>query len=139
MGPVHGAQDSPLGLSVRQTRTCELESGGVYQGERQAEQRRELLDASAQLQDLLPEFRLRETRHLQTDHDCRRGPKPPSRRRARDAESRRDGHVSGALDKISEPIVIALLRAGHGRHAADHRPFAEAAQLLKQDAGRPSA
>ena len=44
-----------------------------------------------------------------------------------------------ALDKIPEPMVIALLRAGRGLHADDHRSLAHAAQLLKDDAGRPSA
>ena len=34
-----------------------------------------------------------------------------------------------------ESMVIALLRAGRGRHAGDHRPFAHAAQLLNDDAG----
>jgi hypothetical protein len=34
---------------------------------------REFLDASP-LQNLLPEFRLRELRHVQTDHDARRRP-----------------------------------------------------------------
>ena len=32
-------------------------------------------------------------------------------------------------------MVIALLRAGRGRHADDHRPFAEAAQLLQRMRG----
>jgi hypothetical protein len=35
-----------------------------------------LLDASPQLQDLLPEFRFGEVRHLQTDHDRRRCAEP---------------------------------------------------------------
>ena len=30
-------------------------------------------------------------------------------------------------------MVIALLRAGRGRHPDDHRPFAHAAQLLTDD------
>jgi hypothetical protein len=55
----------------------------VSQGQGQPEQRRELLDASPQLQDLLPEFRLREVRPLQTDHDPRSRAEPPTRRRAR--------------------------------------------------------
>jgi hypothetical protein len=42
------------------------------------------------------------------------------------------------VDEIPEAMVIALLRAGRGRHAADHRPFAYAAQLLKNNARRPS-
>jgi hypothetical protein len=39
---------------------------------RQPEQRRQLLDASAQFQDLLPWLRRREVRHIQTHHDRRR-------------------------------------------------------------------
>ena len=69
------------------------------------------VDASPRLQDLLPEFLLREVRHLQTDHDRRHRAEPPSRRRARDTEIHSDGQVPGALDKIPEPMVIALLRA----------------------------
>ena len=52
----------------------------------------------------------------------------------------RHSHVPGALDQIPEPMVIAVLRAGRGGHADDHRPFAQATQLLKEeDAGRRSA
>lgn len=134
MCPVHGAQESQLGVSVRQTLTGERESGGVSQGERQPEPCRELLDASPQRPTLLPAFLLREVRQLQSDHDRRRRAEPPSRRRARATEIRGDGQVPGAWDKIPEPRVIAWLRAGGGRHADDHRPFAEAAQLLKADA-----
>jgi hypothetical protein len=72
---------------------------------------------------------------LQTDYDRRRRAEPPTRRRARDTEIGGDGQVPGALDEIPEPIVIALLRAGRGRHADDHRSLAHAAQLLKDDAG----
>jgi hypothetical protein len=31
--------------------------------------------------------------------------------RARDAEARGDGHISGALDQIPEAVVVALLLA----------------------------
>jgi hypothetical protein len=58
------------------------------------------LDASPQLEDLLLEFQLREIRHIQTDHDRRRWAEPPTRRRARDAEVRGDGHVAGAVDQM---------------------------------------
>ncbi len=37
------------------------------------------------------------------------------------------------MDEIPEPMVIASLRAGPGRHADDHRPFAYPPQLLKED------
>jgi hypothetical protein len=77
--------------------------------------RRELLDASAQLQDLLSEFWLREVRHIQTDHDRRRRTQPATRRGARDAEVRGDGHVPGAVDEMPKAVVVALLRAGLGR------------------------
>ena len=46
-----------------------------------------------------------------------------------------DGQVPGALDRIPEPMVIALLRAGLGRDTDDRRPFGEPTQLLKEDAG----
>ena len=36
--------------------------------------------------------------------------------------------LSLALDEISKPVVVALLKASH---ADDHRPFADAAQLLE--------
>ena len=97
----------------------------------ESEQRRELLDASAQLQDLLSELRLREVATVQTDHDCRRRAQPATRRRAGDAEVRGDGDVAGAVDEMSKPVVVALLRAGRGRHGPDHRPFAHAAQLTR--------
>src|SRR5713101_4369779 len=51
-GPIDGAQDLYLGASVRETLFCEAKPGGSYQGQHEPEQRRELLDASAQLQDL---------------------------------------------------------------------------------------
>ena len=82
----------------------------MEQGQGQPEQRRELLDASPQRQDLLPEFRRREVRHFQTDHDPRRRVEPPTRRRARDSEIRRDGQVPGSLNEVSEPMVITSLR-----------------------------
>jgi hypothetical protein len=73
------------------------------------------LDASPQLEDLVSEFRLREVRHIQTHHDRRRHAEPPTCRRARDAEVRGDGHVAGAVDEMSKPVVVALLRASRGR------------------------
>jgi hypothetical protein len=39
-------------------------------------------------------------------------PEPPTNGRARDAEIRGDGHVAGASDEVSLPVVIALLRNG---------------------------
>jgi hypothetical protein len=43
------------------------------------------------------------------------------------------------LDEIPEPMVVALLRAGRGRDPDDHRPFADAAQLLRAMRQRPLA
>jgi hypothetical protein len=42
-------------------------------------------------------------------------------------------------DEIPQPVVIALLRPGRGRHRDDHWHSAHAAQLLEDDWGRPSA
>src|SRR5947208_16875069 len=72
VGPIRGAQDPRLGASVRQTLSREAKAGGAEQGQREPKQSRELLDAAPQLEDLLPEFRLREVRHIQTDDDRRR-------------------------------------------------------------------
>jgi hypothetical protein len=41
------------------------------------------------------------------------------------------------LDEIPKPVVVMLLRAGWSRHALDHQPFADAAQLLEDIAGCP--
>jgi hypothetical protein len=58
---------------------------------------------------------------------------PSTGRRAGDSEICGNGHVSGALDEIPKPVVIALLRAGRSRHSNNHRPFHHAAQLLEGD------
>jgi hypothetical protein len=95
--------------------------------------RRELPDPSPQLQDLLSELWLCEVGTIQTDHRRRRRAQPPTRRRARDAEIRGEGHVPGAVDEMPKAVVVALLRAGGGRHGHDHRRFPLAAQLLEDD------
>ena len=74
------------------------------------------MDAAPQFEDLLSELRLREIRHVQTDHDRRRRAQPATRGRARDAEVGRDGHVPGALDEMPKAMVVASLSAGRGRH-----------------------
>jgi hypothetical protein len=131
--PIHGAQDPPLGAPVRQTRSCEAELGGSEQGEGEPEQRRTLVDASPQLQDLRSELRLREVRNIRADHDLGRRAQPATRRRARHSEVRGDRHVPGALDKIPKPVVVALLQAGRRRHGNDDRLFPGGTQLLKHD------
>jgi hypothetical protein len=132
-GPIHGAQDPDLGRSVGQTLVRQRESRASKQGEGEPKECRELLDAAPQLQNLLSELRLSEVRTIQTDHDRWRGAKPPTRRRARDSAVRGDCDVPGALNEIPKPVVVALLRAGRGRHGDDHRPFSHAAQLLEDD------
>jgi hypothetical protein len=55
---------------------------------------------------------------------------------SRDTEIRGHRHVPGALDKIPEPMVMPLLRAGSGRHADDHRPKLTRS-ILEDTAGHP--
>jgi hypothetical protein len=102
--PFHGSQDPQLGASIGQPLARQCEPRRLQQGQHEPEQRRELLDASPEHQDPLWEFRLREVGHVQTDYDRRRGAKPPTSRRARDAEIRGDGHVAGASDEVSQPV-----------------------------------
>src|ERR1700676_979127 len=75
--------------------------------------------------------------HIQRDHNRRRRAQPATRRRARDAEVRGEDHVSGAVDEVLKPVVIALLRTARGRHGPDHRPLPPAAQLLENGGERP--
>ena len=51
--------------------SCEAKPGGAEQGQREPEQRRELLDVAPQLQDLQSEFRLSEVCNIQRNHDRR--------------------------------------------------------------------
>jgi hypothetical protein len=101
------------------------------QGEGEPKQCRELLYASPKLQNFLPEFRFLQVGDVQAHDDLRCPGEPPTGRRARDPEIRGDGPVSGALDEIPKPVVVALLQAPRGRHGDDHPPFAYAAQLLE--------
>ncbi len=91
-----------LGAFVWLTHSCEATPGGSSQGQREAEQRRELMDASPQLQDLLSELRLSEVRTIQTDHDRRCLAQPPPCRRARDSEIGGNAHVPGAFGRDAE-------------------------------------
>lgn len=76
-GPIHGAQDPQPGAPVRQTPYSKAKPRGSEQGQHEPEQRREFLDASPQLGDLLSEFGLSQVRNIQTDHDRRSRAKPP--------------------------------------------------------------
>ena len=79
------------------------------------EQRREFLNASVKLQDLLVECVLGQVRHVQPDHHGRRGAEPSSGRRLRHAQIRGDSRVPGAVNEFAQPMVGALLRTGR-RH-----------------------
>ena len=116
-------QDPQLGASVRQTRSCEAKPGGSEYGQREPEQRPELLDPSSELQHFLPELGLREFRTIQADHDRPRRAQPTTRRRARDSAIRSDGHIPGALNEMPKAVIVAALQAGRGWHGNDHPPF----------------
>ena len=133
-GTIHGSQDPHLGASVGQTLVRQHESRASQQGERESNECRELLHASAKLQNFLLEFRRSKVRDVQAHHDLRCLAEPPTGRRARDPEIRGDSDVPGALDEISKPVVVALLRAC--RHGDDHPPFAYTAQLHDGVSGR---
>ena len=66
-----------------------------------------------------PMFRFGEVGDVKT-HDDHRWRTPSSR--AWDTELDREGHVSGVLDELAEPVVITLLRADRARHADDDQP-----------------
>ena len=136
-GPIDGAQDPPLGASVGQPLARQRESGAAPQGQHELQERRELLDTSPERQNLVLEFPLAQVAHVEADHALRRPAEPPPGRRARDAEIGRECHVPGAVDEILEPVVIAPLRAGPGRHRDDHRPLAHAVQLSQGETERP--
>ena len=92
------------------------ESRGSKQSEGEAKECPELLHASPERENFSLEFRCVQIRYVQADHDLRCLAEPPTRRRARDAKIRRDRRVSGALDEISKPVIVAPLMASCGRH-----------------------
>ena len=100
-GLIDGAQDLPLGAAVWQPLPRQGESGGSVDGEHEPKQRRELLDASPEHKDLMPEFHVRAGGHVKTDDDRGRPAEPSACRRTGDTEIRRQGHISGAVDEIS--------------------------------------
>jgi hypothetical protein len=131
---IHGSEDPDLGASVGQTLVRQRESRASKQGEGEPKECRQLLHASPEFHDFLPGFRCLQVRHIQAHHALRCLAEPPTGRRARNPEVRGDGRVPLALHEIPKPVVVALLKASH---ADDHRPFAHAAQLLEDIAGRP--
>jgi hypothetical protein len=78
------------------------------------------------------ELRLREVRQFQSDFDPRYPGEPAAYRRARHAEIGGDAHVTGALDEIPEPMIVASLRAKRGHHPENDPPIAVTAQLLRR-------
>ena len=71
-GSIDGAQDPHLGASIGQPLARQRESRGLQQRQREPEQRRELLDASPELQNLLLEFHLAQVCDVEADHDLGR-------------------------------------------------------------------
>jgi hypothetical protein len=100
-GTIDCSQDAHFGAFVGQTLVRQREARASQQGERESTKDRELLHASPELQDYLLKFRCPQVRHVQAHHDARCLANPPTRRRARDPEIRRDGHVPGAVDESS--------------------------------------
>src|SRR5262245_27040534 len=135
---IDGLQDPEFGASIGQTLVRQRESGGAKEGEGEPKQCGQLLHASAELQDFLLELQCLQIRDIETHHDRLSVAKPTTRRGARHAEIRGDGHVPGALDEIPKPVIVAPLTAARACHGDDHRPFAQAAQVL-DTAGRPTA
>ena len=141
----HGLRDVRCGLGVGPHWAMLLVVGvstsgagqGTGKGQHELQERRELLDTSPERQNLVLEFPLAQVGHVEADHALGRPAEPPPGRRARDAEIGRECHVPGAVDEILEPVVIAPLRAGPGRHRDDHRPLAHAVQLSQGETERP--
>ncbi len=77
-GPIDSAQDAHLGAAVGEPLARQRESRSPQQGQHELEQRRELLDASPELQDLVLEFPLAQVCHVQADRDHRRLAEPPT-------------------------------------------------------------
>jgi hypothetical protein len=136
---IDGSQDPDFGASVGQTPVRQRESRGSKEGEGESKQCGELLHASPELQNFLLELQCLQIRDVETHHDRLSVAEPTTRRGARDPEIRGDGHVPGALDEIPKPVIVAALTASRGRHGNDHRPFADAAQVLEDIADFPPA
>ena len=81
------------------------------------------------------EFRCAQVRHVQAHHDLRGPAEPPTGRRARDSEIRGEGDVPRASNEIPKAVVVALLRAGSGRHEHDDRSVQLVAELESPSLG----
>ena len=119
---IDGLQNLLLGATVWQSVVRQAESNDSLNGQHEPQECRKLLDASSEQENFLPEFRFGELGDVKTHDGERRRTQPPPSRRAWDTEVNREGHVSGVLDELAEPVVIALLRADRARHADDDQP-----------------
>jgi hypothetical protein len=119
---------------VGQTLVRQRESRASKQGEGEPKQCRELLHASPELQDFLPEFRCPQVHHIQAHHDLRCLGEPPTGRRVWNPKVRGDGRVPCALHEIPKPVVVALLKASH---SDDHRPVRSRRSTTRGQYGRP--
>ena len=72
---------------------------------------RQLGHALLQLPDFLPQLRLRPVRAIETDDGARRGTKPPTCGRSRDAAPRGEAELARASDEFPEPMAVTLLPA----------------------------
>ena len=113
---IHGAQDPPLGRSLAQTLAGEPEP---ETSSRASANRSRAASFSTRRWSFTLSRRSSgsaRVRLMSRDHGPRRRAKPSMRHRARDSEIGRDRQVAGASNEVSEPTVIALLRARRGRH-----------------------
>src|SRR5262249_11126494 len=87
------------------------------QREREAEQGRGLLYASAEVQGFFLALHCLQglNVHAVPDSLCLSEAAPAGR--ARNPEIRGDCHVSSVVDEMAKPVVVALLRAPRSRHA----------------------
>jgi hypothetical protein len=115
----------------------QLESRASKEDKGEPKECGELLHASPELQDFLVEGRRAQVRHVQAHHDLRCLAEPPTGRRARDSETRGDGHVPGALDEVPKAVVSRCCRRAVVRVDMIIDPSLYAAQLLEDDGERP--
>ena len=111
------AQESRLGGSVRQPLAGERRSPRGRTTSASRSRAASFCDASLQRQDLLPKFRLRQVRAMETHDGIRRGAEPPTCGRSRDAAIRGEAELARASDEFPESMVITLLPADCGGHA----------------------
>jgi hypothetical protein len=110
------SQDPAFGASVWQPLERQRESRGSKQCEGEPKECPKLFHASPEFQDFLLEFGCLQIRHVKAEHDRWCGAEPATGRRPRDAEVGGNGDVTGALDKISKPMIVPSLIASRSRH-----------------------